>query len=86
MIRADLEAGGFVEHRGTPPFVARSASDKTDDWHAWIVVGSDGANRIHFPAQPGAVLLPGRRAAERIAACLNDAASRLKTRPPQNKS
>lgn len=43
--------------RGEGPFIARSASDKTDDWPFWYVSGPDGRrNVLYSPDQAGAVL------------------------------
>ncbi len=62
--------GKRISHRGQPPFHARSANDRTDDWPVWFVAGVDRVNRIRFPDQPGAVLTD-RATAEAAATALN---------------
>lgn len=34
--------------RGNPPYTARSASDKTDDWAYWYVTDDGRTNRLAF--------------------------------------
>lgn len=57
-------AGYELLRRG--PYVAKSASEKTEDWPFWYVCGPDGINCLRFPREPGAVFT-SRSAAEWIA-------------------
>ena len=51
--------------RGDGPFIARSASDRTDDWPYWYVAGPDG--RTNITIGPGGSVLLSRENAERLA-------------------
>jgi hypothetical protein len=63
------EAAAF--HATRPgPYVARSASDRTDDWPYWFVHGADGVNCLHWHEAPLALFVP-RDVAEACAAALN---------------
>lgn len=60
-------------HSEPGPYLARSASDRTDDWPLWYVAGADGRfNGLSFPDQPLAKFT-SRHAAEAIADALNNA-------------
>ena len=51
--------------RGPGPYLARSASDNTDDWFIWYVAGPDGRTNV-LQGPHGAVFLP-RAGAEQLA-------------------
>lgn len=53
-----MDDGFLFELRGTGPFKARSASDRTDDWPSWYVCAAADCRRnvMRFPDNPGAVL------------------------------
>ena len=52
------------------PYVARSASDKTDDWPFWYVAGGDSrTNAVRFNGR----LFAPREVAEYVAAALQEA-------------
>lgn len=65
--------GLTVEHRGHPPFVARSASDKTENWSYWYVHGADRINWMHVNEHRGtmAAKFVSRDIAIEIAEALN---------------
>ncbi len=48
--------------RGKPPYTARSASDKTDDWAYWYVTDNGTHNRLAF--ESGAVFTSKEHAIE----------------------
>jgi hypothetical protein len=58
--------GTRVRLWGSPPFTARSASDRTDDWPIWYVTDDGRRNVLRFPDKSGAVLT-SREDAEEIA-------------------
>lgn len=41
-------AGTTIRHSGPGPYVARSASDKRDDWPFWMVVDATGFNGLEI--------------------------------------
>lgn len=53
------------------PYVARSASDRTDDWPYWYVHGADGVNCVRWHAHPFALFM-SRAEALAVAAALNE--------------
>lgn len=63
-------AGGINDGwrlKGKGPFIARSASSRTDDWPLWYVAGPNGVtNVLTFADKPGA-MSANRQVAERIA-------------------
>lgn len=68
--------GYTVDHRGKPPFVARSASDQTDEWPYWYVCGVDKINWMFIREGAGsfASKFAARELAIKIANALNEAA------------
>jgi hypothetical protein len=74
--RTVIVEGVRVTHSSPGPYTARSASDTTDDWPLWYVVGPDGRyNGMSFPDQPGAKFTD-KDSAKAIADALNDAAAK----------
>jgi hypothetical protein len=55
------------------PFIARSASDRTDDWDHWFVADRNGINVLEYLAQERQGQLPfvPRIEAERLAGAAN---------------
>lgn len=70
-IRAASTARFNASSRG--PFVARSASDRTDDWPHWFVADASGVNVIEYLAADRVGRLPfvPRIEAERLASVAN---------------
>lgn len=68
--------GYTIDHSGKPPFVARSASDRTDEWPYWYVHGADKTNLMFIREGAGtcASKFAGRELAIRIAHALNEIA------------
>ena len=67
--------GSFLfGHNRAGPYIARSASDNTDDWPYWYVAGEDGRYNGLILRAPGAKFVD-RAAAETIATALNKARS-----------
>lgn len=69
-----VSVGNYVvTHQGQPPFVAKSASDKTLDWPFWYVHGADYVNFMMTdpPRFYGGKFLP-RQEAEAVAVALNE--------------
>jgi hypothetical protein len=73
-VREVVVDGLVVTHRGVAPFVARSASDKTEDWPFWFVCGQDRINYMYIEAKAGTygAKFCRRKIAERIAEALNE--------------
>ena len=68
--------GTQVILRGAGPYIARSASDNTDDWPLWYVAGPDGRkNILAFEDKPMA-RFTDRESAELIAKTANASAAR----------
>lgn len=61
-----------VSHSGSGPYVARSASDKRDDWVFWFVADATGFNGLSFSHAPGAKFV-SRAVAEALAKLMNEA-------------
>jgi hypothetical protein len=63
-------------------FVAKSASDNTDDWPAWMIwdghlnVTGKVMRAMYYPWRPGAVFMP-REYAEQYAALANERGVKL---------
>jgi hypothetical protein len=70
-IRATSIAKFNAADRG--PFVARSASDRTDDWPRWFVADRNGINVVEYlaPELAGRLPLVPRIEAERLAGVAN---------------
>ena len=64
--------GVTVTHTGPAPYVARSASDRTDDWPLWYVADAVGFNGIKV--EDSLAKFFDREGAEKVAAALNAAA------------
>jgi hypothetical protein len=52
------------------PYVARSASDRADDWPNWYVHGADGVNCVRWRDAPLVLFIP-REVAQACANALN---------------
>jgi hypothetical protein len=73
IILVDKELRVYADRPG--PYVARSASDKTEDWPFWFVHGADGMNCARFADNPLAIFMP-RELAMQVAEALNRAEGR----------
>lgn len=65
---------------GSGPYVARSASDRTDDWPFWYVTNDGRTNALRFPGCGGAVMT-SREVAEEIARRANEKGRTLEDPP-----